>query len=370
MPAVTFHGIPAIAHPLVENVYWGADFADPTKLQSSVAYMDTFTKDLIASPFQDEMAQYGVGHGTFLGSDVLTAAPTSGAVSVDQITAALQAEVDAGRLPAWGSSTVFQVDFPPAVTFADSLGVGYHTDRIELSPGSFQPQDRIFCSLSAQYGTENTVLSSHELAESFTDPSGGGWFDDAAMAASLQGEIADLAATDPVHGLGSVDGYQVTGLWSDAAGGVVVPEPLFSPPGISQPQGSAAMRVESVSVRPAPALPGQRKAKAGSEIVLTLNTAANASTVGNPYAYHLASLPKGRHGKAQALILTKVSYDSSSMTITLFTSKPLTSKTPVQLRIASSSLTDALGRPLDGDHDGQPGGDFVATIHGSQVQIG
>ena len=32
-------------------------------------------------------------------------------------------------------------------------------------------------------------------------------------------------------------------------------------------------------------------------------------------------------------------------------------------------LTDFLGRPLDGNHDGQPGGDFVATLKGKSVTI-
>jgi hypothetical protein len=33
-----------------------------------------------------------------------------------------------------------------------------------------------------------------------------------------------------------------------------------------------------------------------------------------------------------------------------------------RLGIAAADLTDALGRPIDGNDDGQPGGDFVATF--------
>ena len=40
-----------------------------------------------------------------------------------------------------------------------------------------------------------------------------------------------------------------------------------------------------------------------------------------------------------------------------------------QLRITASLLTDSYGRPIDGNHDGQPGGDFVATLKGKSVTI-
>jgi hypothetical protein len=49
-------------------------------------------------------------------------------------------------------------------------------------------------------------------------------------------------------------------------------------------------------------------------------------------------------------------------TVTLTPVRKLALVAPVQLRIIASVLTDALGRPLDGNDDGQPGGDFVATL--------
>jgi hypothetical protein len=45
---------------------------------------------------------------------------------------------------------------------------------------------------------------------------------------------------------------------------------------------------------------------------------------------------------------------------------------PVQVRIsglAPSGLTDALGRLIDGNHDGQPGGDAVAILSRSNTRI-
>jgi hypothetical protein len=41
----------------------------------------------------------------------------------------------------------------------------------------------------------------------------------------------------------------------------------------------------------------------------------------------------------------------------------------MQLRITAALLTDIYGRPIDGNHEGQPGGDFVANIKGKSVTI-
>jgi hypothetical protein len=40
-----------------------------------------------------------------------------------------------------------------------------------------------------------------------------------------------------------------------------------------------------------------------------------------------------------------------------------------QLRVKSAFLTDSFGRPIDGNHDGQPGGDFVANLSKNKVTM-
>ncbi len=39
----------------------------------------------------------------------------------------------------------------------------------------------------------------------------------------------------------------------------------------------------------------------------------------------------------------------------------------LQLTIIASAVFDAEGRPIDGDRNGQPGGNFVATFRGAGV---
>jgi hypothetical protein len=56
-------------------------------------------------------------------------------------------------------------------------------------------------------------------------------------------------------------------------------------------------------------------------------------------------------------------------TVTLVAGSKLNLAQPEELRITASQLPDVYGHPLDGNNDGQPGGDFVALLTKSGVQI-
>jgi hypothetical protein len=56
-------------------------------------------------------------------------------------------------------------------------------------------------------------------------------------------------------------------------------------------------------------------------------------------------------------------YNAVTNTVTLMPLRTLSLSSPAKLRIIASALDDALGRPFDGNDDGQPGGDFVAPLH-------
>ena len=55
--------------------------------------------------------------------------------------------------------------------------------------------------------------------------------------------------------------------------------------------------------------------------------------------------------------------------MTLLVRSKLNLAQPEELRITASQLHDIYGRPLDGNDDGQPGGDFVALLTKSGVKI-
>jgi hypothetical protein len=56
--------------------------------------------------------------------------------------------------------------------------------------------------------------------------------------------------------------------------------------------------------------------------------------------------------------------------VTLTPRVKLTATKPEELVVKGASLTDTLGREIDGNDDGQPGGNFIATISGSRVTAG
>ncbi len=107
-----------------------------------------------------------------------------------------------------------------------------------------------------------------------------------------------------------------------------------------------------------------KKHKKVTVIVLQFSGALNASDAQNQLLYSLAPETTKKHviklGKAVAPA-TAV-YNASTNTVTLTPKKALVLNPPEQLKINSSGLLDALGRALDGNNDGQAGGNFVATL--------
>jgi hypothetical protein len=85
--------------------------------------------------------------------------------------------------------------------------------------------------------------------------------------------------------------------------------------------------------------------------------------------YALVTVSKSRRQKSKPVALSKASYSATAFTVTLLTRRPLALNPPLQLTIYAAKLLDALGRPLDGNHSGQSGANFVATIGKSGVTV-
>jgi hypothetical protein len=67
--------------------------------------------------------------------------------------------------------------------------------------------------------------------------------------------------------------------------------------------------------------------------------------------------------------LASTTYNASAYTVTLIPKQALNKTQLQQLRIRPVSLTDSFGRPIDGNHDGQPGGNAVALLKRRGVTI-
>ncbi len=63
-------------------------------------------------------------------------------------------------------------------------------------------------------------------------------------------------------------------------------------------------------------------------------------------------------------------YSPSNNQVTLTPRGTLNPTKPEELIVNGSLVTDAMGRPIDGDDDGQPGSDYIATITGSRATAG
>ena len=108
-----------------------------------------------------------------------------------------------------------------------------------------------------------------------------------------------------------------------------------------------------------------------TEILVHWSGALNASEAGETGIYRLA-LP-GRKGSytarnATVIRLKKAVYSAQTDTVTLDLRSPLAFHKVLQLKIAGlppSGLTDSLGRLIDGDHNGTPGGNAIAYLYRS-----
>jgi trimeric autotransporter adhesin len=103
--------------------------------------------------------------------------------------------------------------------------------------------------------------------------------------------------------------------------------------------------------------------KSVKELLVTFSGALNASDADNLAAYTLEAAVRKKKVTvySKPVRLNPPSYNSATNTVTL----PLRGKPPaktMQLTIIAAGLLDAEGRELDGNNDGRPGGNFVATL--------
>jgi len=121
----------------------------------------------------------------------------------------------------------------------------------------------------------------------------------------------------------------------------------------------APVRVLSVSIQKVRL--GKSK-KTTQVIVLQFCGALNAGGAQGIGSYSLATIPSGKKQKSKAVALSQATYNPANNTVRLVTRKPLVLNPPLRLTLNAGGLLDSLGRPLDGDHDGQPGGSFATTL--------
>lgn len=113
-----------------------------------------------------------------------------------------------------------------------------------------------------------------------------------------------------------------------------------------------------------------------ARVIIRFQGELDATRARRTAAYRLAYPDRsGRYDTPGATVipLASVSYDARTFTVTLTPRQPVVLDRTVQLRVragGTSGLVDRSGRAIDGNRDGQPGGDLVALVRrGGSVRL-
>ena len=112
-----------------------------------------------------------------------------------------------------------------------------------------------------------------------------------------------------------------------------------------------------------PILAAERVTHVGEPIAAVIaQTAAEAEDIAELVEVEIAAeTPVVDFDQALAPGAPLVHDNAANNTVRLVTRKPLVLNPSVKMSIDAARLLDTLGRSLDGNHDGQPGGNFSAT---------
>jgi hypothetical protein len=99
-------------------------------------------------------------------------------------------------------------------------------------------------------------------------------------------------------------------------------------------------------------------------LVVSFSGALDPSSAQNLAAYHLFGAGAGSKlgARDRAIALTSARYDPVALTVIL-TPRGTVAGRGVRLSITAAQVLDSRGRPIDGNRDGQPGGDYTANLY-------
>jgi hypothetical protein len=144
-------------------------------------------------------------------------------------------------------------------------------------------------------------------------------------------------------------------------------------------RASASLIIHNVDSPPPVTLSGGRtisdRRKNVTQIVLRFSDLVNPVQAAKTTNYRLATAGKKGSFDAKGFKIIKLrsaAYSPSNKTVTLTLAKPLKISKTVQLRIngtSPSALSDVFGRLIDGNRDGQPGGNAIALLDRRGITI-
>jgi hypothetical protein len=222
---LSYHGGRLISSVEVITIFWGAAWGQATQ-SALIPKLNAFFDFILGSALMDVLAEYSqpgqpIRHGQRVGTVTITNSEPGGATKVisdTQIQQQLQTWVNQNILPAPNANTLFFLYLPPGVTSqldgtnSCAAFCGYHN-----SAGSivYALEPFLTCSgCTFGNGTFDSLskVSSHELSEAITNPTGQGWFDD-----NTGNEIGDICN----GGITTLGGFVIQTEWSNSAGACI-----------------------------------------------------------------------------------------------------------------------------------------------------
>ena len=277
-PNLTYRGGILLDQPRYTAIYWGS-YWTTTKGRDDVSFYDAFLNTMAGSArFMSVTREYSrpeqpIGPGSYHGGITV---PTDPAVALNDtaIRDLIEAQLVAGTVPKADPSQVYVVLLPPCVDVqagpdksCDQM-CGYHWDLWSTTAPQRVPYvviphpDCWGCRFAALHDLSvdelnrdsATVILSHEMIETVTDPVvGTGWYDDA------NGEISDICGGQGgFFDQGQLLGFRVQKHWSNEEKACVLEREI--------PVGSAGCPAETHQVGSvcAPDLPASCASARGS----------------------------------------------------------------------------------------------------------
>jgi hypothetical protein len=213
---LAYFGGPLLTKVQVYNIFWGKKWSGGPGAGIATKLND-FHKAILVSPLIDQLAEYSVpsqsiGHGSLIGSKVITANAPVGSVTDTTVRTQLKAWIGAHTVPANTPNTLYFIYLDPGIVSimggskSCSSYCGYH-DAVGKAYYAVMPYPNCAGCLGGLAAFDAlTGTSSHELCEAITDPvPGSGWYD------NHNGEIGDICPWS----FKKVAGYTVQLEWSN-----------------------------------------------------------------------------------------------------------------------------------------------------------